>query len=586
MKKVRFVLGAIVAVVLVAVLAFLVFKTRSISADKHNEVILILRQLKQLDSAWEVEVLKSKTGLNSNYDSIANPLQLVESLGAALKEQSSLLWGGAADVQNPMDSYLGLMDKKAAAIEHFKSQNSILRNSLRFLPQASKELVDSVQGSKLPDPLKVKVERSVYSALTGLMAYSQTPDTASKETVDDFISSLRIYRNNLLPESMDKFDIFINHAETVVIQKEIGDKLLDEILTFPISKNIDELADAYQRHYEAALEGRQIFRQLLVAYSSLLLFMLFAYFGWRSYRLLKDKNQELNKVNMQLGESQMALVHAEKMSALGKMVAGVAHEVNTPLAYVKGTLGVLADNTGLLNGLAKCAYQYSRAALNPTMDKKIVSEQLALLAETARNIEEQSVIPELEGLLKEGLHGIEQISEIVLNLKNFSRLDRAKVSSFSVEEGLDSALLIARNLLKNTVEIKKEYGDTPKITCSPSQINQVFLNIITNAAHAMPIGRNETGVITLRTKSEGDDMVRIEIQDNGTGISGETLPKIFDPFFTTKEIGKGSGMGLSISYKIIQEHGGKILVDTKEGRGTVFSILLPVHSSQKELQAA
>jgi signal transduction histidine kinase len=136
------------------------------------------------------------------------------------------------------------------------------------------------------------------------------------------------------------------------------------------------------------------------------------------------------------------------------------------------------------------------------------------------------------------------------------------------------------------VEIKKEYGYTPKITCSPSQINQVFLNIISNAAHAMPIERNESGIITLRTKRESDDTVRIEIHDNGTGIPKDVLPKIFDPFFTTKEIGKGSGMGLSISYKIIQEHGGKILVDSKEGSGTVFSILLPVHSAQKVALAA
>jgi signal transduction histidine kinase len=479
------------------------------------------------------------------------------------------------------DGYLGLMDKKMAAIEHFKSQNSILRNSLHFLPLASKELVDSVQSSQIPAPLKVTVERSVNGVLTTAMAYSQTPDTASKATVEALISSLKIYGNELAPESVEKFNIFVNHAETVLSQKEIGDKLLEDITTLPAAKTIDELADAYQRHYEAALEGQQVYRQLLVAYSSSLLFLLLAYFGWRSYRLLKAKNQELNKVNMQLVESQMALVQAEKMSALGKMVAGVAHEVNTPLAYVKGTLGVVADNTGLLNGLAKRAYQYTRAAQNPNTDKEAIAEQLVLLAEAARDIEKKNVIPELEGLLKDGLHGIEQISEIVMNLKNFSRLDRAKVASFSVEEGLDSTLLIARNMLKNKVEIKKEYGDTPKISCSPSQINQVFLNIITNAAHAMPIERNETGVITVRTKSEGDDMVRIEIQDNGTGISKETLPKIFDPFFTTKEIGKGSGMGLSISYNIIQEHGGKILVDTKVGEGTVFSILLPVHPIQK-----
>jgi signal transduction histidine kinase len=187
------------------------------------------------------------------------------------------------------------------------------------------------------------------------------------------------------------------------------------------------------------------------------------------------------------------------------------------------------------------------------------------------------VMDEMGQLLADGIHGIEQISEIVTNLKNFSRLDRAKVSEFAVHEGLESTLLLARNLLKNTVEIRRELAfDLPKIQCSPSQINQVFLNIITNAVHAMPADRPEPGVITLRTAREGDDMVRIEIQDNGSGIPANVLPKIFDPFYTTKPIGKGTGMGLSISFKIVQEHGGKILVDTEPGVGTVFSILLPL----------
>jgi len=187
------------------------------------------------------------------------------------------------------------------------------------------------------------------------------------------------------------------------------------------------------------------------------------------------------------------------------------------------------------------------------------------------------VMEEMGQLLADGIHGIEQISEIVTNLKNFSRLDRAKVSEFAVDEGLESTLLLARNLLKNAVQIERHFAPgLPRIHCSPSQINQVFLNIITNAVHAMPEGREQPGVITLRTLPEGEDMVRVEIQDNGTGIAPQVLPKIFDPFYTTKPIGKGTGMGLSISFKIVQEHGGRILVDTEPGVGTVFSILLPV----------
>jgi two-component system, NtrC family, sensor kinase len=197
---------------------------------------------------------------------------------------------------------------------------------------------------------------------------------------------------------------------------------------------------------------------------------------------------------------------------------------------------------------------------------------------------EGNVLEEMATLLKDGIHGIEQISEIVLNLKNFSRLDRAKVSNFSVPAGLDSTLLLANHLLKNKVEIRKDYGAVPNISGSPSQINQVFLNIISNAVQAMP-ERAEANIITLRTAMEDDKTVRVEIQDNGNGIPKDVLPKIFDPFFTTKAIGQGTGMGLSISYKIIQEHGGKLLVDTEAGVGTVFTILLPVTSVQGKQEA-
>ncbi|MGB0127976.1 MAG: ATP-binding protein, partial [Rhodocyclaceae bacterium] len=130
----------------------------------------------------------------------------------------------------------------------------------------------------------------------------------------------------------------------------------------------------------------------------------------------------------------------------------------------------------------------------------------------------------------------------------------------------------AKNMLKNKVTIDRQYEETPPIKCAPSQINQVFLNIITNAAQAIP----EKGVITLRTGMHDPQTVRVEIQDDGSGIPAEVLPKIFDPFFTTKDIGKGTGMGLSISYKIIEGHGGRIEVDTEAGLGTTFSILLPI----------
>jgi signal transduction histidine kinase len=273
------------------------------------------------------------------------------------------------------------------------------------------------------------------------------------------------------------------------------------------------------------------------------------------------------------------MVQTEKMSALGQMVAGIAHEINTPLAYVKGTIDVLAEQLAPVKDLAQRCQQFISAMRQPAQSRDNAAVKLQLLGveEISRNLIEAGLLEDMDTLLKDGVHGIDQISEIVINLKNFSRLDRARVTEFSLQEGLNSTLLLARNLLKNTVEIRQEHQDVPKIQCSPSQINQVFLNIISNAAQAMA-ERAGKGVITLRTMREGSDMVRVEIQDNGSGIPKDVLPRIFDPFFTTKPIGKGTGMGLSISYKIIQQHGGMILVDSEQGAGTVFSILLPIRA--------
>jgi two-component system NtrC family sensor kinase len=148
------------------------------------------------------------------------------------------------------------------------------------------------------------------------------------------------------------------------------------------------------------------------------------------------------------------------------------------------------------------------------------------------------------------------------------------VARFDLHEGLESTLQIARNLVKFK-DVRKNFGDIPQVSCSPSQINQVFLNLVTNAAQATP---ENGGIIAITTKRIGDDRVCVEVQDNGHGIPPEVLPKIFDPFFTTKDVGKGTGLGLSIAYKIIQQHGGKISVASEVGKGTRFTVVLPVES--------
>jgi signal transduction histidine kinase len=181
------------------------------------------------------------------------------------------------------------------------------------------------------------------------------------------------------------------------------------------------------------------------------------------------------------------------------------------------------------------------------------------------------VLTELGGLVKDGLYGTGEMAEIVGNLKDFSRLDRSKVTSFNLNDGVASSLGLARHMLKS-VNVIRQFGEIPAITCAPSQINQVFLNLITNAAQALPASKGE---ITLTTRADSGG-VAVEVADNGKGIPPEVLPKIFDPFFTTKEVGEGTGLGLSISHKIVEQHGGRIAVASEVGKGTRFTVWLPL----------
>ena len=573
---------ALAAVVIVAVLVFLIAQTRSVNRDAYNDIITTLRDLKQIDAQWNVDVLRAKTGLVSNYDQVASPLPLIEQLKQELSSETSSYWAslsGNSDRLLPLlDRYSTLMDSKITAIEQFKSQNAILRNSSRFLPMAATDVVDATRESTMPLEGKIAIERALSNLLANTMSYAQTPDETLRASITADTLNLQQLAAVAPPEVHERVETLDAHVRTVLRQQDRGAELLSQLDALPTAKAVDDLADAHTRENDLLLVKQQFFQRALVAYSVFLLALL-AFAAWRLfryYRQLNTTNAALETTNVELKESQVHLVQAEKMSALGQMVAGIAHEINTPLAYVKGTFSVLKDQLDPFQSLVTQSHGFTQALRSTERNRETLNQQFRTVEGTARTLAERDAVGEMSMLLTDGIHGIEQISEIVLNLKNFSRLDREKVSNFSVEEGLDSTLLLARNLLKNRVEVRKEYGHVPQIIGSPSQINQVFLNIITNAVHAMP-ERAEPGVITLRTSMQDATTVRIQIQDNGKGIPAEVLPRIFDPFFTTKPIGQGTGMGLSISYKIIQEHGGQITVDSEQGAGTTFTILLPIN---------
>ncbi len=249
-------------------------------------------------------------------------------------------------------------------------------------------------------------------------------------------------------------------------------------------------------------------------------------------------------------ESQSQLVQQEKMASLGALVAGIAHEMNTPI----GTINSNADTLGRSLVRLRELVNDESCPASVREDKKL-GKILGLLEEIAR----------INTL------ACERIVTIVGTLRNFARLDEAELQIADLHEGLDSTLTLVRHEIKNRITVERQYGEIPKIRCHPNQINQVFMNLLVNAAHAI----DGQGVITIRTEAAGDT-VRIHISDSGVGIPRENIEKIFDPGFTTKGVGVGTGLGLSICFKIAQDHGGSIDVQSEVGKGTAFTLTLPV----------
>jgi len=288
----------------------------------------------------------------------------------------------------------------------------------------------------------------------------------------------------------------------------------------------------------------------------------------RSQALLQQQYQELESLHSKLQEAQSQLLQSEKLASIGQLAAGVAHEINNPIGYVHSNIGTLEnyirDLFTLIDGLDTASN-----ALPAQSEQKQAVETLK------KRLDLPYLREDIPQLMEESREGITRVRKIVQDLKDFSRLDSSPDWQYAnLHQGLDSTLNIVHNEIKYRAEVVKEYAQLPDVECLPSQLNQVFMNLMVNAAHAIEGPR---GTITLRTGvSASANEVWIEVADTGKGIPDDIRGRIFDPFFTTKPVGQGTGLGLSLAYGIIQKHHGRIEVESLVGKGTTFRITLPV----------
>ncbi|MBO9999423.1 MAG: PAS domain S-box protein [Cyanobacteria bacterium SID2] len=299
---------------------------------------------------------------------------------------------------------------------------------------------------------------------------------------------------------------------------------------------------------------------------------------------LQQQTVDLTRTLQELRQTQMQLVQTEKMSSLGQLIAGVAHEINNPVNFIYGNLVHAKEYTEDILGLLELYQEFYQ---QPAPE----------IQEEAESIDLEFLVDDLPQLLSSMTVGANRIKEIVASLRNFSRMDEVEMTRVDLHEGIDSTLTILQNRLKAKhtrpeIEIVKEYGELPKVQCFAGQINQVFMNIISNAVDALEerdkdrtyreIEKNPSA-IRICTLQPDPDTIAIRIIDNGPGISDDLIGQLFDPFFTTKPMGKGTGLGLSISYQIITEkHGGTLSCRSAVGEGTEFSISIPVEHERED----
>ncbi len=578
-KMPRGAVTAIGAAILLAALVFLFAKTAGTDFRQDSQALNLLREMRSLDSHWDdyaARLANDFRGTTPQSDFAGMIARVLSETERATTRES---------FRKELAQLRAGLDEKTAAFTAFREAHGRALTAAGAFDQELAELealaaarANARPGNRpgiaaLVRQLRADIPRRLETFTTRAPELEQRVATLRHEAAT---GDAALGEAGARAESAGRAFLDARAAEERAWRK----------LSFlTLGGRLDLTARSLAKGIKTTLDDKERWRVYLFFYAAALLIVV-VYLGVRVAqaqgelrsaneeleRRVAERTRDLSQTLKRLTESEAQLVQSEKMSSLGQMVAGVAHEINTPLAYVKNSVSIARDRMPSLREALARAERLLELLRGESPDPAALQEAFDGLQELLSRIKRDRVIEDLDGLTRDGLHGIEQIVELVANLRNFSRLDRSKVASFNVNEGVRATLLIAQSALRK-VEVERHLGDVPSITCSPSQVNQVLLNLLTNSAQAMdkPHAR-----ITVTTRPAGDGSVAIDVEDNGRGIATDAIPKIFDPFYTTKEPGKGTGLGLSIAYKIVTQHGGRIDVRSTLGVGTTMTVLLPV----------
>lgn len=590
---------ATIALVLVSILAFLYARTREHDVTGYFENVALLRQLKQLDSRWELDVLKSRMGLNTNYDSLVDPLadlnQLREKLDAVVSTQQH---AAAATLAAANEAFQTSVREKTRLIEHFKSQNSVLRNSLVFLPTAADDALKAMKNAGGTSGLRGAAVVT-NKVLLDSMVYSQAPSDEKAAGIQTELDGLAAASDTLPAEAVESLDIFSAHVRTVLREQPVVNGLLNSIAAVPVSARVDDLDRLLSdEQRQNGLQAAKYRRYLLVFAIALAALLLYAAGGLiRSHAVINRVNRELQTINStleqrvlertgELREAQDELVSTARRAGMAEIANNVLHNVGNVLNSVNTSAGVvtrlvrdskvqwLAKAVQLMNDnaadLATFLAQDEKGRALPGYMNKLAA---------ALTVEQENMRAELGSLTR----SVDHIKDIVATQQSYSGASSV-IEAVQVQDLLEDALRInATELVAHQVATAKEYSDTPALLLDKHLVLQILVNLIRNASQAMGLAAGVPHRMTLRMSVAGDALsprLQIRIADDGEGIALHNLPRLFEHGFTTRS--KGHGFGLHSCALAAKEMGGTLTAHSDgPGQGAAFVLELPARLAQE-----